>query len=133
MVKPLPDIEMVGGIIVPHTARVQLNEGHILAMGPLCQSKLEVGDCVTWDEHAENRMEADGVKFVLVNESQIAMRIPRAELEAAYAAEIGIKVAPRPALDTDLPVEIKRPTAHSSARECEDCDSGGNGVEDDNL
>lgn len=120
MVVPLADIEKVGGIIIPDTARKQLNEGHIVAMGPLCGAKLEVGDCITWDEHSENRMNVDGFNFILVNESQVAMRIPKAELEAAYAAEIGLKIAPRP-----------EPAAHSSAPEREDCDSGGNGIDDD--
>lgn len=122
MVVPLPEIEKRGGIIIPQVARKQLNEGHIIALGPLCQAKLEEGDCITWDEHAESLLDIDGVKFVLVNESQVCMRIPKAELEAAYAAEIGIKVAPRhiyPVTSAAHPEDEEEMPAHSSAPERE--------------
>lgn len=80
MVVPVPDITKVGTIFLPDRASITLNEGHIVEKGPLCSERFDVGDCVTWDTNSEYRMEVDGVKFILVRESVINMRIPRKEL-----------------------------------------------------
>lgn len=83
MVVPLPEMEMFGGIIVPSGMRLAMNEGHVIAVGPDVQKDIQVGDCVTWDENTENRMEVDGIKFLLVSELVCIMSIPHEELKKA--------------------------------------------------
>lgn len=80
MVLPLKEIDKIGAIYLPNSARIQLNEGHIVEAGPLADPRYRVSDCVTWNEQSEYRMEVDGVKFVLVSSDAIIMRIPREEL-----------------------------------------------------
>lgn len=82
---PVPGITKIGTIILPDTATITLNEGHVVEKGPLCSEHIGIGDCVTWDVQSEYRLEVDGVKFILVKENCITMVIPRAELEAAAA------------------------------------------------
>jgi len=81
MVVPIPGITKVGNIILPEKSTIQMNEGHIVEKGPKCTENVQVGDCVTWDQNSEYRLDVDGVKFVLVNESSCTMRIPLAELQ----------------------------------------------------
>lgn len=83
MVIPLPEMEMFGGIYVPSGTRLAMNEGHVIAVGPDVTPDIRVGDCVTWDENTENRMEVDGIKFLLVSELVCVMSIPHEELEKA--------------------------------------------------
>lgn len=80
MIVPLPEIKTVGGIILPDRAQITLNEGHIVELGPKSGDQFGVGDCVTWDQQSEYRLDVDGVKFILVRPSAIIMRIPHAEL-----------------------------------------------------
>jgi co-chaperonin GroES (HSP10) len=80
MIKVLDSISQVGSILIPETARVQLCEGHIVAVGPAANKRFSEGDCVTWGKNAEYRMEVDGVKFVIVPDTAILMRIPREQL-----------------------------------------------------
>lgn len=88
MILPLPDITQIGQILLPNRSTIRLNEGHVLEVGPMAQDAgLKPGDCVTWDLNTENRMDVDGVPFLLVADSCILMVIPRAELEALQAAE----------------------------------------------
>lgn len=83
MVIPLPDIEKIGSIILPNRSTLTMNEGHVVALGPESKSGIEVGDCVVWDENTENKMEIDGVKFLLVADVCCILRIPKADLEKA--------------------------------------------------
>lgn len=76
MVIPLPCIKNVGSIILPDRATITLNEGHIVQKGPLCSDQFTEGECVTWDAQSEYRMEIEGVKFILVAEPNIIMKIP---------------------------------------------------------
>lgn len=88
MIKPMPDIVKIGNIIIPNGTRIEMNEGHVLALGPECTAGIEIGDCVTWDGNTENSMEIDGVKFLLVAQVCCVMSIPKAELEKAAAARL---------------------------------------------
>ena len=81
MVKVLDSISQVGTILIPDTARVQLCEGHIVAVGPAANKRFSEGDCVTWGQNAEYRMEVDGVKFAIVPDTAVILRIPRERLE----------------------------------------------------
>jgi co-chaperonin GroES (HSP10) len=86
MIVPLPDQgRSEGGLILPDRARITYNEGHIVAMGPTCILKWDLGDCVTWPQHEETKVEIEGYKFVLITETGIFMRIPKAALVKAAA------------------------------------------------
>ncbi len=81
MVIPLPEIRSVGGIILPDRAQITLNEGHVVEMGPKAGDQFGIGDCITWDQQSEYRLDVDGVKFILVRPNAIIMGIPKKELE----------------------------------------------------
>ncbi len=87
MVIPLPDIYQVGNITLPDRARITLTEGHIVETGPINKGEFEVGDCITWADQSEWRMEVDGIKFVLVEPANVIMKIPKAELLAQIEKE----------------------------------------------
>lgn len=80
IVIPLPEIDKVGNIIIPEKARVTMNEGHVVALGPQVK-EIEIGDCITWDETADNKMIIDGVEFALISEASCAMVIKKSSLE----------------------------------------------------
>lgn len=80
MIVPLPNVTKVGNIILPDKVQIVLNEGHVVEKGPKSGDQFEIGDCVTWDQQSEYRLDIDGVKFVLVRPNAIIMRIPVADL-----------------------------------------------------
>lgn len=98
MIVPLPEMESFGGIFIPSGARLAMNEGHVVAVGPDVTPDIRVGDCVTWDENTENRMEIDGIKFLLISELVCVMSIPHEELEKAAQAraerELNVEILP---------------------------------------
>lgn len=67
-----------GAIIIPGSAHMQLNEGHIVEKGPMTTDKLGVGAVVCWNDNMEVRMACDDgkSKFVLLPESAVVMFIP---------------------------------------------------------
>lgn len=117
MVVPLPEMESFGGIIIPNGMRLAMNEGHVIAVGPDVPKDVRVGDCVTWDENTENRMEIDGIKFVLVSELVCVMSIPREELTKA-AEERAAKVANLTVVknDTDGISEVLPPNQNTTPK-----------------
>lgn len=86
MVKPLESIKQVGSIHLPQGSELIMNEGHVLAKGSLVSADIQIGDCVTWDNHSEHRMKIDDVRFVLVQEHAIIMKIPNTVLDPTRAA-----------------------------------------------
>jgi co-chaperonin GroES (HSP10) len=83
MVKKLNEISKVGLIELPDRHRIQLDEGHIVESGPQCVASYGQGDCVFWNMHTDISMEIDGVRFSILHEDQVIMRIPADELRAA--------------------------------------------------
>lgn len=82
MIVPLPDLEKIGRIHLPQTARMTYNEGHIVAVGQTVPVHFEIGDCVSWSEHTEVGVEADDkTKFCLVQAQNIILQIKRADLQ----------------------------------------------------
>lgn len=82
MVIPLPDQgQSEGGLVLPDRSRITYNEGHIVEKGRLCSNQFNVGDCITWNQSGEYRLEIEGVKFVLLEEANVLLFIPKAELE----------------------------------------------------
>lgn len=82
MVVPLPTIKQIGSLILPESSQLTLNEGHIVAKGCETKERYEVGDCITWESNSEYRMEVDGVKFTLVADNCVIMRIPKCKLDS---------------------------------------------------
>lgn len=77
MVVPLPDQNVTdGGLVLPDRHVVRYNEGHIVEMGPRCTLEFQIGDCVTWNQNTEYALSIENVKFILVREVNIFMRIP---------------------------------------------------------
>lgn len=85
MVKRLDDISKVGSIVLPDTRTISLDEGHVIEKGPACTKEFALGDCVFWSSAADWSMNIDGIRFVLVPESAVLMRIPREVLETEAA------------------------------------------------
>lgn len=80
MVIPIPSLDKIGSLYLPEKSRIVMNEGHVIEKGPLCTESISVGDCITWDQNSEYRLDIDGVKFVLVKESSVTMHIHHDEL-----------------------------------------------------
>lgn len=78
---PLRTPEKIGSIVIPGMAQKPLSEGHIVEKGPLCSDNFAVGDCIVWDENSEYKMNVDGVRFVLVGEPNITLKIPVEKLK----------------------------------------------------
>lgn len=77
MIAPLPGQgQSEGGIILPNGSRVEYTEGHIVAMGPTCIHKFNVGDCVCWAPHQASKLSIEDVEFVLLCETAVLMYIP---------------------------------------------------------
>lgn len=85
MVIPLPDVTNFGSIILPNKHQIQLNEGHVVAKGPLCSDTISIGSCVLWAAHAETRFSTDddNGKFVIVAEPNVPMFIPPHDLKGS--------------------------------------------------
>lgn len=76
MIVPLEDITSVGNIVLPDSAVIRLNEGHVVAVGDDCDDNTPVGSCVTWPQGVDYRMRTDdGASFVLVGQTNIIMVI----------------------------------------------------------
>lgn len=82
MVIPLDEQDVSeGGIHLPNQSRIVYNEGHVVERGPQCVGKIMPGDCTMWNPHTQVVMNIEGVRFILVPETQILMYIPKHELE----------------------------------------------------
>lgn len=82
---PLPAQESVGSILLPDAVqasrKMQMNEGHIVAMGEKADPEFKVGDCVTWGLHTEFKLQTEDCDpFVLVQGANIILRIPHEKL-----------------------------------------------------
>lgn len=77
MIVPLPDVTSFGDIVLPTRSVIQLNEGHVVAKGPLVSDRIPIGSCVLWAEHCETKFTTDDEqkKFV-ANEANVPMFIP---------------------------------------------------------
>lgn len=83
MVIPLKAITRRGRIIIPDQAQTIINEGHVVALGPLLRNdpnalycEIGIGDCVAWSQHTETRYETDGrAEFLLIEPHSITLII----------------------------------------------------------
>ena len=62
-----------GGIFIPESARMKINQGKIIEAAPdvLSAANLKVGEIVIFPYHAEYRLTSDGKEYILIPADQI--------------------------------------------------------------
>ena len=60
-----------GGIFIPDTAREKTGEGMVVALGPCCLPKLQLGDRVVFDRYEGREVELDKNAFVILAEEKV--------------------------------------------------------------
>ena len=80
LVKPIEQEEKTAsGIILPETAKEKPQEGEVLAVGPggrkedgsRIEMDVKVGDIVLYAKYAGTEIKMDGVKYLILRESDI--------------------------------------------------------------
>lgn len=75
VVKPSPAEEKTaGGIIIPDTAKEQPQRGEVVAAGPGKDGNLmtvQVGDVVLYGKYAGQKVELDGVEYLIMREDDV--------------------------------------------------------------
>ena len=75
LIKPAPAEEKtVGGIIIPDTAKEKPLQGEIIAIGTGTKDEemvLKVGDQVLYGKYAGQELEFEGVKYLIMRQSDI--------------------------------------------------------------
>jgi len=66
-----PTADNIRGIIIPEAHRSKVNQGKVLELGDLADTKVQVNDVVFFPLHSEHRIEFGGKKFILVPSSQV--------------------------------------------------------------
>lgn len=108
-----PRTQSDGGIIIPSVAQVQVNQGKVLDMGPLCSTdKIKVGDIVFFPMHTENRINlSDTHKYIVVDESHVLGVIRTEEVEeneTIYTVIEWCKILDKEILDFDGFKDLKQ-------------------------
>lgn len=94
-VKPVTEETMSrGGIIIPDTAKEKPQEGEIIAIGPgkmnkkgeLLPMEVKVGDRIIFAKYSGSQIEIDGVKYLIMPDSDIlAVKVNPDTAKAAEA------------------------------------------------
>lgn len=75
LVKPAPAEEKtIGGIIIPDTAKEKPLQGEVIATGNGTKDEemvVKVGDTVLYGKYAGQELEFDGVKYLIMRQSDI--------------------------------------------------------------
>lgn len=75
LIKPAPAEEKTaGGIIIPDTAKEKPLQGEVLATGNGTQDEemvLKAGDTVLYGKYAGTEVEFDGVKYLIMRQSDV--------------------------------------------------------------
>ena len=75
LVKPAPaETKTAGGIIIPDTAKEKPLQGEVLAVGNGTKDEemiLKPGDNVLYGKYAGNEVELDGVKYMIMRQSDV--------------------------------------------------------------
>ena len=75
LVKPAPaERKTAGGIIIPDTAKEKPLQGEVLAVGNGTKDEemiLKPGDTVLYGKYAGNEVELDGVKYMIMRQSDV--------------------------------------------------------------
>ena len=75
LVKPAPaETKTAGGIIIPDTAKEKPLQGEVLAVGNGTKDEemiLKLGDTVLYGKYAGNEVELDGVKYMIMRQSDV--------------------------------------------------------------
>ena len=75
LVKPAPaETKTAGGIIIPDTAKEKPLQGEVLAVGNGTKDEemiLKPGDTVLYGNYAGNEVELDGVKYMIMRQSDV--------------------------------------------------------------
>ena len=75
LVKPAPaETKTAGGIIIPDTAKEKPLQGEVLAVGNGTKDEemiLKPGDTVLYRKYAGNEVELDGVKYMIMRQSDV--------------------------------------------------------------
>lgn len=75
LVKPAPaETKTAGGIIIPDTAKEKPLQGEVLAVGNGTKDVemiLKPGDTVLYGKYAGNEVELDGVKYMIMRQSDV--------------------------------------------------------------
>ena len=75
LVKPEPaETKTAGGIIIPDTAKEKPLQGEVLAVGNGTKDEemiLKPGDTVLYGKYAGNEVELDGVKYMIMRQSDV--------------------------------------------------------------
>ena len=74
LVQPMKAEEKIGGIIIPDTAKEKPLQGEVLAVGNGTKDEemiLKPGDTVLYGKYAGNEVELDGVKYMIMRQSDV--------------------------------------------------------------
>lgn len=75
LVKPAPaETKTAGGIIIPDNAKEKPLQGEVLAVGNGTKDEemiLKPGDTVLYGKYAGNEVELDGVKYMIMRQSDV--------------------------------------------------------------
>ena len=75
LAKPAPaETKTAGGIIIPDTAKEKPLQGEVLAVGNGTKDEemiLKPGDTVLYGKYAGNEVELDGVKYMIMRQSDV--------------------------------------------------------------
>lgn len=74
LIKPAPAEEKIGGIIIPDTAKEKPMHGKIVATGNGTKDEemiLKEGDEVLYGKYAGTELEYDGVKYLMMRQSDV--------------------------------------------------------------
>ena len=75
LVKPAPaETKTAGGVIIPDTAKEKPLQGEVLAVGNGTKDEemiLKPGDTVLYGKYAGNEVELDGVKYMIMRQSDV--------------------------------------------------------------
>ena len=75
LIKPAPAEEKtIGGIIIPDTAKEKPSKGEVIATGNGTKDEemvIKVGDTVLYGKYAGQELEFDGVKYMIMKQSEI--------------------------------------------------------------
>lgn len=75
LIKPAPaEQKIVGGIIIPDSAKEKPLKGEVIAVGPGTKDEamqLAVGDSVLYGKYSGTEIELDGEKYLIMRQSDI--------------------------------------------------------------
>ena len=75
VIKPAPaETKTVGGLIIPDTAKEKLLYGTVLAVGNGTKDEemiLKVGDTVLYGKYSGTELEFEGVKYLIMRQSDV--------------------------------------------------------------